>query len=146
MLFSIIIFFKIYDYDKYFNNFDTKELLVIFGVIFTQLGVNLTTLFTAKNKSPCHIFIIFVFGQLAYYINFEGNNVIIIILLIIILFLSLIFNEIFGINIFGLSYNTKRNIVDRAIKECEQGNDDVSVEDCENDNNLIELKHKELDD
>ena len=116
-------------------------------MIFTQLGINLTTLFTAKNNSPCHVFIIFVFGQLAYYVkieSFENIHIIIIILLVIILFLSLIFNEIIEINIFGLSYNTKRNIVDRAIKECEQKSE-ISDEDRENDYNLIELKDNEVD-
>ena len=144
-------FFKIYDYDNYFNNFNTKELLVIFEVIFTQLGINLTTLFTTKNNSPCHVFIIFVFGQLAYYVNFdtfENIHILIIILLIIILFLSLIFNEIIEINIFGLSYNTKRNIVKRAMKEGESRIDDVSEfseGDLEIDNYFIELKYKEVD-
>ena len=136
-------FFKIYDYDAYFNNFDTKELLIIFGVIFTQLGINLTTLFTTKNNSPCHIFIIFVFGQMAYYIKMVGNDILFIILLIIILFLSLIFNEIIEINIFGLSYNTKRNIVDRAIKEGEPKSE-IGEEESVNTNNLIELKNNEI--
>ena len=144
-------FFKIYDYDKYFNNFNTKELLVIFEVIFTQLGINLTTLFTTKNNTPCHVFIIFVFGQLAYYVNFdtfENIHILIIILLVIILFLSLIVNEIIEINIFGLSHNTKRNIVDRAMKEGESRIDDVSEVsegDLEIDNYFVELKYKEVD-
>ena len=136
--------FKIFDYSKYFNNFDVKELFLIFGVIITQLGINLTTLFTAKNNSPCHIFIIFVFGQIACYIKMAVSDVIIIILLIIILFLSLIFNEIIEINVCGLSHNTKRNIVDRAIKECEQKSE-ISDEDRENNDNLIELKDNEAD-
>ena len=139
--------FKIFDYDKYFNKFNVKELLLIFGVIFTQLGINLTTLFTTKNNSPCHNFIIFVFGQIAYYIPIEKfeniHKIVIILLIIIILFLSLIFNKIIEINIFGLSYNTKRNIVDRAIKESEQKSE-ISDEDRENDDNLIELKYNEV--
>ena len=79
------------------------------GVILTQLGINITTLFTTKNNSPFHVFIIFVFGQLAYYIKFDGVSILVIICLIFILFLSLIFNEIIEINIWGLSYNTKKN-------------------------------------
>jgi len=43
------------------------------GVIISQLGINITTLFTTKNNSPCHVFIIFVFGQLAYYIKFSRS-------------------------------------------------------------------------
>ena len=119
IIFSIFdhYYFEIYNYIYYFNNFNRNELLVLLGVIFTQLGINLTSLFATKNNSPCHVFIIFVFGQLAYYINFQGVSIIVIICLIFILFLSLIFNEIIEINIWGLSYNTKKNILNRVQKE-----------------------------
>ena len=110
-------YFKIYDYDSFFINFDSKELLVILGIIFTQLVINITTLFTAKYNTPCHLFIIFIIGQFAFYINFEGYAPLIIICLIIILFFSLIFNEIIEINVCGLSYDTKRNIISRAENE-----------------------------
>ena len=136
-------YFGLNDYDRYFNNFNRTELLVIFGVIFTQLGINLTTLFTSKNNTPCHLFIIFLFGVMAYHINFEGYAPLIIICLIIILFLSLIFNEIIEINVFGMSYNTKRNIINRA------SNEDIILvktidEEFENDGNQIELKNVEI--
>ena len=119
IIFSIFdhYYFEIYNYTDYFNNFNRNELLVLLGVIFTQLGINLTSLFATKNNSPCHVFIIFVFGQLAYYINFQGVSIIVIIFLILILFLSLIFNEIIEINIWGLSYNTRNNILNRVQKE-----------------------------
>jgi len=128
-LFNLIVFliFAIFDYyflkltpfGEYFKKFDIKQLFIVLGVIFSQLGINITSLFTAKYNSPCHIFIIFVFGQIAYYIDFSGNLSLIIILftifiLIIILFLSLIFNEIIEINFCKFSYNTKRNIMKRA--------------------------------
>ena len=105
------------NYDEYFSNFSRKELLVMLGVIATQFGLNLTMLFIIRNNSPCHVFIMFVFGQIAYYINFEGYAIIVNICLILILFLSLIFNEFIEINIFGLSFNTRKNIADRAIAE-----------------------------
>jgi hypothetical protein len=119
IIFAIIDhnFFGIYNYEEYFNNFDTTELLVASGVIITQLGLNVSILFTNKNNSPCHIFIIFIFGQLAYYIDFSGNNAIVIFCLIIILFLSFVFNEILEINFLGLSDNTKKNISKRAETE-----------------------------
>ena len=119
IIFAIIDhnFFGIYNYEEYFNNFDTTELLVASGVIITQLGLNVSILFTNKNNSPCHIFIIFIFGQLAYYIDFSGSNAIVIFCLIIILFLSFVFNEILEINFLGLSDNTKKNISKRAENE-----------------------------
>ena len=121
----VLLIFSIFDYyflkwtpfEKFFNNFDKKQLLLLLGIIFSQLGINITTLLTTKNNSPCHIFIIFVFGQIAYYIDFSGISTVVIILLIIILFLSLIFNEIIEINFCKLSYNTKRNIAKRAEVE-----------------------------
>ena len=102
------------DYEKYFNNFDAIEFLVALGVIVTQLGLNLGILFTNKNYTPCHVFIIFIFGQLANYIDFSGLSIAIIFGLLFIIFLSLIFDEIIEINICGLSENTKRNISLRA--------------------------------
>ena len=119
IIFAIIDhnFFGIYNYEEYFNNFNAMELLVASGVIITQLGLNVSILFTNKNNSPCHIFIIFIFGQLAYYIDFSGSNAIVIFCLIIILFLSFVFNEILEINFLGLSDNTKKNISKRAEDE-----------------------------
>ena len=117
IIFAIIDYnyFSIYTYKEYFDNINYKEILKILGVLFNQLGINLGSLFTTKNCSPCHVFIIFVFGQIAYYIYFNYEYIILVtICLIIILFLSLIFNEIIEIDIFKLSYNTKRNIMKRA--------------------------------
>ena len=110
-------FFKFDNFEEYFSNFNIIELLVIFGMIITQLGLNLSNLFTNKKNSPCHVFIIYVFGKFAYYIILSINSLIIIIFLIFILFLSLIFNEIIEINCFGLSKYTKKNIIKRAENE-----------------------------
>ena len=135
-------FFKWTDYNNYFSNFDYKELLIVLGVIFTQLVINLTTLFTTKYNSPCHVFIILVFGQLAYYIDFKDNAPLVIAFLIIILFLSLIFNEIIEVNLCGLSYNTKKNISKRAENEMFINNDTFE-ENFEDNENLKELNNKE---
>lgn len=74
------------DYEEYFSNFNYKELLVILGVMITQLGLNLCILFTNRDNSPCHIFIIFIFGQLAFCLNFTGVTILVLLLLILILF------------------------------------------------------------
>ena len=120
IIFAIIDsnYFHLYEYNEYFDKIDYKEILKVLGVLFTQLGINLGSLFTTKNCSPCHVFIIFVFGQIAYYICFTSEYIILVtICLIIILFFSLLFNEIIEIDLFGLSYNTKRNIIKRAENE-----------------------------
>jgi len=120
IIFAIIdsYYFHLNEYNKYFDKIDYKEILKVLGVLFTQLGINLGSLFTTKNCSPCHVFIIFVFGQIAYYICYTSEYIILVtICLIIILFFSLLFNEIIEIDLFGLSYNTKRNIIKRAENE-----------------------------
>ena len=119
ILFAVLdyYYFEFDNYEEYFNNFDNIELLVIFGELITQLGLNLFILSANEKNTPCHVFIIFIFGQLAYYIDFTGINLIVIFCLILIFLLSLIFNEIIEINILGLSYNTKRNISKRAENE-----------------------------
>ena len=165
-LFNLIVFliFAIFDYyylkwtplGEYFDKFNIKQLLIVLGEIFTQLGINITELFTTKYNSPCHVFIIFVFGQIAYYIDFSGKftSIIIIItifILIIILFLSLIFNEIIEINFCKLSYNTKRNIMKRAEADAlikgENGNENENKS--KNDSgspNENEIKCEEIKD
>ena len=140
IIFSIFdnYFFHIYsNYGDILSNLGGIEILKVLGVLFTQVGINLGTLFTTKNCSPCHLFIIFVFGQVAYYINFDIYRGLVISCLIIILFFSLIFSEIIEINLFGLSHNTKRNIIGRSESEILAKNETIE----EMDENPIELKN-----
>ena len=121
-IFAIFDYFFIHidNYKDYFGGeFNAIELLVALGTIITQFSLNLGILLTNKYYSPCHIFIIFVCGQLAIYVNiiFSWKMIVVIICLLLILFLSLIFNEIFEINVCGLSENTKKNISKRAENE-----------------------------
>ena len=120
IIFGVLDYFFFHinkDYIEYFKNFNSKEFLVIFGLMSTQLGLYTTLFFIAKNESPCHIFIVFVFGQFGF-INLEdmsgGIIALIIIFLILIFFFSLVFNEIIELRFFGLAYNTKRNITERG--------------------------------
>ena len=104
---------------EYFQNFDTKELFVVLGLMVTQLGLYTSLFFIDKNESPCHIFIVFVFGQFGYiFFKFPdmsgGTIAIIVIFLILILFFSLVFNEIIELRFLGFAYNTKRNITARG--------------------------------
>ena len=114
-------YFGLYNYEEYFNSFDWMELLVVLAVLITQLVMGLCVLNTNKYYSPCHVFIIFVFGQFANYINLsEKYSILIIICLLFMLFFSLIFNEIIEINFWGLSFNTRRKIIERAKSEIEE--------------------------
>ena len=143
LLFLIILsifdhyFFKYDDFSKYFDKFNIKELLVMIILMITQLGLYLCILIIIKANTPCHVFIIFVFGQLAYYVDFSKNSILFMVFLLLILFMSLIFNEIIEINCFGLAKNTKKNIIKRARMDTE----DLLILD----NNLIKEEEEDLD-
>ena len=130
-------FFKYDDFSKYFDKFNIKELLVMIILMITQLGLYLCKLMINKANTPCHVFIIFVFGQLAYYVDFSKNSILFMVFLLLILFMSLIFNEIIEINCFGLAKNTKKNIMKRARIDTE----DLLILD----NNLIKEEEEDLD-
>ena len=110
-------FLKLDNFEEYFNNFNSTELWVCLGVIVTQFALYLFNLIINQKHTPCHIFIVCVFGQLAYYLDFSTNSIILILCFIFILFMSLIFNEIIELNFCGLSDNTKKNIIARAENE-----------------------------
>ena len=112
-------FIKKFEYKEYFDNFNGKELLVVLGLMITQFGIYISLFIIDKKDTPCHIFIVFVFGQLAYYYNLTEISIVSIICLILILFFSLIFNEIIELNFLGLSQNTRKNIINRANTEVE---------------------------
>ena len=119
MVFSILDYhvFHLDNFKAYFDNFNVKELFILLGYCITQLGLYVGTLFTNRDNTPCHIFIVYVFGHLALYMDFSVNSIAVIICLIFILFMSLIFNEIIEFNFCGLSDNTKKNIMLRLNDE-----------------------------
>ena len=132
-------FFKLFNFEL-LNEFRAIDLMAILGVILFQFVINLITYFTAKNNSPCHVFIIYIFSQFTYFFEFKGYKIIFtIIYVIIVLFFSLIFNEIIEINIFGLSYNTKRNIMARAKEESFIRNESMNKQEREESDYSIKL-------
>ena len=120
IIFGVIDYYylQLDDIMEYFNNFKYIDIVIIIVLIIEQLGLNISNLFTIKNNTTCHTFIIFVFGKMAnYFSNFDNYSIytiIIIICLCFILFMSLIFNEIIEINICELQHNTRKNISNRA--------------------------------
>ena len=93
--------------------------------------------FIDKNQTPCHIFIVFVFGQFGivfYNFEFGSNSAVIIICLILILFFSLVFNEIIELRFCKLAYNTKKNIAERA-----EGDKLIANDNIERSDTLIEM-------
>ena len=152
IIFSVIsyYYFLMDDFDEYFNNFTTTELLVLLGYVSTHTGLFLCCLITNRDNSPCHIFIIYVFGYLSSYLinittNFSASAIIVIICRIIILFMSLIFNELIELNFYHLNKGTSRSIRLRLgsefFNECsrEETIDKVEI-DTKEEGILIELK------
>ena len=143
------LFFKLYNYEDYFNNFNITELLVLVGILITQFILNLSLLFTIKNNTPCHAFILYVFGRFAYYINSSKYYKLVIIVVIIgllfMLLFSLIFNEIIEINLWGLSYNTRKNIAIRAEREgLSVEENEIEDENNETEKSVIQLNKDEI--
>ena len=128
-----------YNYD-YFEDFDAKTIFYILGLMVTNLGIFLCCLIIVKNNTPCHIFIMFIIGQTAYFTQEIGDYIIVVIIgLIIMLFFSLVFNEIIELNFCGLSRNTKKNINYRAKNEIIESNLIKSLT-IEEDNDINPLK------
>ena len=141
-----------FKYQEYFDNFDYIQLLIVLGLMATQLGLYTTLFFVDKNDSPCHIFIVFVFGQFANYFNyddeFDTKTIIVIVFLILMLFFSLVFNEIIELKFCGLSFNTKKNIILRAETEVEKSitaDIESNNENNDGDDNAIELSNKSFE-
>ena len=128
-----------YNYD-YFEDFDAKTIFYILGLMATNLGIFLCCLIIVRNNTPCHIFIMFIIGQIAYFTQEIGDYIIVVIIgLIIMLFFSLVFNEIIELNFCGLSRNTKKNINYRAKNEIIESNLLKSLT-IEEDNDINPLK------
>ena len=130
-------------YDNYFTDFYGKELLILLGIIISQFFVNLSLLFTIKNNSPCHAFIMYVIAHFAFF-NFSKDSIIVIICLIFILLFSLIFNEIIEINFCGLSFNTRRNITIRAKRDRFAFENYATDENSDSEENPPELQTNEV--
>ena len=125
-------FLNIDDIGQFFKDLNGIEFLKLLGVMITQLGIDLCSLITERNYTACHIFIIYVFGQMVYYIDNSWKSLIIFICFFFILIISLIFNEIIELNFCGLSDNIKRNIINRGELE------DYNIEQIEH-NYLIDV-------
>ena len=106
-------------------NLKKKTYLFFLSTIFCKFIYNLLIYVTIKS-SAFHFLIIVIISQLSPYIlnlfnidNNISNNILIIIIigLFFILFMTLVFNEVFELNFFGLQKYTKKNIINRAKQE-----------------------------
>ena len=111
---------KIYlDNYNYFSKWTTYEALIFLVFSIIRTIYNLSLLFTLTYFIPSHIIIILLSDEVydALKIDAKGNGVYIVLTCIVypfIYFLILIFTEIIELNFFGLSFNTRKNIRNRA--------------------------------
>jgi len=116
--------------------------MIAFGFLLLNAMFNLIVLITIKIYTPFHILIIFIVGEFEIILNGfdDWKTYIIFIILCIIFFMILIFNEIIELNFCDLSYNVKRNSVNRSTLELldSYGNDndtEIDYDENEEDNN-----------
>ena len=125
---------------QYFDEFDYNDLIVCLAEIISDFIYNISIILTCNYFTPIHILIISIIPEIYVYFRAISNwsfNIIGIFILIIILFMLLVFIEVLEINIFNLSYNTKKNIELRA-----KMNTTVEMEAIELLNEELELDEK----
>ena len=103
-----------------FDNYDIYDFLLSISIIVGNAIYNISALVTCNYFQPYHIIIISIF--IKFYNSFEPDNNTILntltfFILILISFMFLIFIEIIELNIFNISFNTKRNIQLRSIED-----------------------------
>ena len=105
---------------EYFNNYDINDFFLSLIMIFDSFIYNVLFFLTCDYFSPFHIIISIIIEECYNYFQIEEKmvlNILGILILILITFMFLIFIEVIEINIFDISYNTKRNIEIRAKQE-----------------------------
>ena len=104
----------------YFDNYDINDLIESLLLIFVNCFYNIFILLTCEYFTPCHIFVIWIIKECYSYLKINENlalNILGFFVLILIAFMFLIFIEIIELNIFNISYNTKKNIDIRSKYE-----------------------------
>jgi hypothetical protein len=99
------------------NNYDINDFWLCLLIVFVNAIYNLFIFLTCNYFTPCHVLIISMIHDFYFYLKINENwklNIIGFFILLLILFMFLIFIEIIEINIFNISYNTKKNIELRA--------------------------------
>ena len=132
---------------QYFSNYNFNDFIVSLMVILVNFIYNTSLMLTCNYFTPAHILIISIIKEYHYYLQKEGNlilNLVGFIILVIILFMFLIFVEIIELNIFNISYNTKKNIEIRSVLDSLVDNNDNN----DNNDNIIglneEIKSEEI--
>ena len=106
---------------KYFNDFNYNDLIICLSRIIKDFIFNISVILTCDYFAPIHILIIWIISETGYHLLPNSNwalNILSIFILVVITIMFLVFIEVIEINIFNISYNTKKNIKLRSIKDC----------------------------
>ena len=130
---------------KYFNEYDYNDLIICLSEIIVSFTFNISIILTCDYFTPIHILIINIINDSTLFFRIDSNLALYILgslFLILILFMLLVFIEVIEINIFNLSYNTKRNIELRSKTDTSVDIDSINFPEEEPELNEV----KELDD
>ena len=103
-----------------FDNYDVYDFLLCISIIASSAIFNMSLLVTCNYFTPYHIIIIQIFREFYNSLDSDNNtilNILSFFILALITFMFLVFIEIIELNIFNISYNTKRNIQSRSFDE-----------------------------
>ena len=101
----------------YFDNYNINDFIESLIVVITGSIYNISLMLTCNYLTPAHVLITSIIKEYHYYLQkgeYTALNIIGFLILVIILFAFLIFVEIIEINIFNISFNTKKNIERRS--------------------------------
>ena len=110
-----------------FDNYDIYDFLICLIFVVVNAVYNIVQFLTCDYFTPCNIIIITLITELYYSLKSFNNaalNVLSFVFLLLIAFTFLVYIEIIELNIFNISYNTKKNIESRCICESLFGFDD----------------------
>ena len=127
-----------------FNNYDIYDFLLCLSYLIGQAIYNIVILLTCDYFTPIHIFIILIFKEVYNSSSFDQNivlNLLTFFILVIMTFMFFVFIEIIELNMFQISFNTKKNIEFRsfddsirALSNLTPPEDDISVDEYEESN------------
>ena len=103
-----------------FDNYDVYDFLLCISIIASSAIFNMSLLVTINYFTPYHIIIIQIFREFYNSLDSDNNtilNILSFFILALITFMFLVFIEIIELNIFNISYNTKRNIQLRSFDD-----------------------------
>ena len=127
---------------QYFNEFDYNDLILCLSEIIVDFIYTISLILTCDYFTPIHILIISIISETYGFFKTDPNlalDILGILILILMAVMFLVFIEVIEINIYNLSYNTKRNIDLRSKNDTLIEFDSINLLDDE-----LELDEKTL--